>query len=433
MTQADQVEFRQALDEVDAGNSQEAEPVLVKLVERYRANSQVNEALGLIYAESGEMTRALPYLKRARNSAPQSALNHANLGTALLKLGHAREAVAELAIAARLDTRNAETFSKLGQAFMLLQDSANAVHAFSQAAALGPQSPNLFYNWAVALSQNGETEKASNVLDRIPEADRSDQSESLAGDVEEKLGHYLPAVKHYQAAAEKDPSEANLYVLCVEFLRHWAWDAATKTATYATEKYPDSTRLKLALGVGLYGSKSFPEAAKVFGGLLEREPGNAIFADMLGRTCGEIAGGNPDCDGLVSFSMQHLNNPVAAYYAALQILERPHSPADLDQAEQFLKRATAADATLADAWYQFGVLEAERQQWQTCARMLEKATALRPGFASAHYQLANAYAHLGRPGDRKKELTLFQTYSRKEKEQVNTKVQEMTVFLTNSK
>lgn len=64
--------------------------------------------------------------------------------------------------------------------------------------------------------------------------------------------------------------------------------------------------------------------------------------------------------------------------------------------------------------------------------MLEKATALEPGLASAHYQLANAYGHLGRESDRKKELALFQKYSLQEKTHVDTEVRAMTVFLTKS-
>lgn len=90
------------------------------------------------------------------------------------------------------------------------------------------------------------------------------------------------------------------------------------------------------------------------------------------------------------------------------------------------------DLKLADAWYQYGLLEAERNRWPENARMLERATALRPDFASAHYQLAIAYAHLGQDSDRKKELALFQTYSQKEKERVDTEVRRMTVFLTKS-
>lgn len=433
MTSADQAAFHQALHEVDDGRAQQAEPVLRKLAQRYPANDEVNEALGLIYAEDGQMAYALPYLQQACKDAPQSALDHANLGTAWLKLGRSRQAAVELAEAARLDPQNAETFSALGQAYMLLQDSSDAAKAFSHAAALGAGDPGLLYNWALALSQDHQAAEAAKVLEQIPADQMSDEAESLAGDVDENLGNYLSAVKHDQKAAEMDPSEENLYALCVEFLRHWTWDDATKTATYATERYPASARLKLVLGVAQYGSKRFADAAKVFDELLKKDPDNSVDADMLGRTCAGIAGENTNCDTLVTFSNQHPGNASAAFYAARQILGRPHSSADLDRAENLLKRATTKDPKLANAWYQFGILEAERQHWPQCAEMLEKATTLEPSLASAHYQLANAYAHLKRDSDRKNELVLFQKYSAQEKEHVDSEVRAMTVFLTKSR
>jgi tetratricopeptide (TPR) repeat protein len=432
MTSADQAAFRQALDAVDAGKPGQAEPVLRGLAMRYPANDQISEALGLIYAEGGEMTRALPYLEHACRNAPNSALDHANLGAALLKLGRTRVAAAELAAAARLDPRNPQTLSALGQAQLLLNRPGDAARAFSQAAALAPPGPDLLYNWALALSRSNQTAAAAKVLDRIPADQVSGQSESLAGDVDEKLGDFISAVKHYQKAAQIDPSEANLYAVVLEFLRHWTWDAAETNAAYALQQYPASARLQLALGVAFYGDKRFPDAARVFHGLLEKDPANSMYADVLGRTCGEIAGGNPDCDTLVIFSNQHPGNPSAAFYAAQQILTRPHSAADLDEAERLLKRATSENPKLAGAWYQYGLLESERGHWPQCARMLERAIALQPDLASAHYQLANAYAHLGRDSDRKRELALFQTYSRQEKERVDTEVRKMTVFLTNS-
>lgn len=432
LSPADQDAFRQALNAVDSGHAEQAEPVLRWLSERYPSNDQIGEALGLIYAERGEMTRALPYLERACRNAPNSALDHANLGTAWLKAGRAREAASELATSARLDPRNAETLSALGQAYMLLHYPADAAQAFSRAASLAPPGSDLLYNWALALSQSNQAAEAAKILDKIPADEVSGESESLAGDLEEKLGDFMSAVGHYQKAAEINPSEANLYALTLEYLRHWTWDAATSAAAYAVQKYPSSTRLELVLGVAFYGDKRFPDAARVFAGLLQKVPGNTDYADMLGRTCGEIAGGNPSCDTLVAFSNQHPANSSAAFYAARQIMARPHSAADLDEAAKLLERATTTDPRLADAWYQYGLVEAERKQWRQCAAMLEKATALRPDFASAHYQLAIADAHLERDSDRKKELALFQKYSQQEKERVDTEVRKMTVFLTKS-
>ncbi len=54
-----------------------------------RAAIEANEALGSLYAEAGDLARALPSLERSCALAPRQALAHANLGAAYLKLGGA--------------------------------------------------------------------------------------------------------------------------------------------------------------------------------------------------------------------------------------------------------------------------------------------------------------------------------------------------------
>ncbi len=432
LSSADRAALRQALADEDSGSPRQAEPVLRRLAERYPENDQVSEALGLLYAESRDLARALPYLQRACRDAPQSAVDHANLGTAWLKLGETRRAADELQVAARLDPGNADTLSALGQAYMLLQQPTQAGDAFARAAAVQPHNPDLLYNWAVALADQGKAEQALAVLNRIPAGAMSDAAESLAGDLEEKLGHFMAAVAHDRRAAQMNPSEANLYALCVEFLRHWAWDDAQKTAEFGATKYPGSTRLQLALGVSLYGGGKFEDAARVFAGLLQLHPDDAMAAGMLGRTCQEVQGADASCARLEDFGRQHPDNPEAAAWAARQILERPHSGADLDEADRMLTGATTADPRNADAWYETGLVDAERGQWHQSAQALEKATTLRPQFGPAHLQLAKAYARLGRPQDQKRELALFQSCTQKEKQEVDARVRAMTVFLTKS-
>jgi tetratricopeptide (TPR) repeat protein len=349
----------------------------------------------------------------------------------LLKLGRPKQAVAELKIAAALDPGNGQTLSSLGQAYMLLQDAADAAAAFSQAARLEPANTDILYNWAVALNQVGRPAQAAKALAQIPEGEMSDQAESLAGDVEETLGHFLPAVAHYRKAADENPSEDNLDALCVEYLRHWAWDDAQEIAEYGATRYPGSERLKLESGVALYGAKKFPEAAAEFAALLQADPDNKMFAEMLGRTCGELAGDNTACAALEEFATRHPDNSSAAVYAATHILDRPHTAEDLDHAERWLVRAMAANPKMADGWYELGVLYAERADWPQCARALEHAIALRQDFASAHYQLAAAYGHLNNPAGRKRELALFQSASEKEKQQVSSKIKDMMTFVAN--
>ncbi len=433
MSPADRSAFNQAVAAMDAGQMQQAEMDLRGLIARYPANGEVNEALGLLYAGGGKLERALPYFEQACRSEPASAVNRANLGAALLKLDRPRQATAELKIAATLDPSSGATFSSLGQAYMLSQDAADAAPAFAQAARLEPANADILYNWAVALSQLGRTAQAEKALAQIPEGEMSDEAESLAGDVEETLGHFLSAAEHFRKAATENPSEDNIEALCAEYLRHWAWEDARKIAAYGVSRYPESGRLKLELGVALYGAKEFPQAAAQFAGLLQANPDNTKYADMLGRTCGELPADNTACVTLEDVATRRTDNVAADVYAATRILDRPHAAEDLDRAQKWLVRATTANPKGSNAWYELGLIYAERADWPRCARALEESIALRPDFASAHYQLAAAYGHLNDPAGRKHELALFQAANEKEKQDVNSKVRDMVTFAANTR
>ncbi len=430
MTAADRKALQTALDAYDQGNAKAAEPVLRDLARRYPGSYEANEALGSLYVESGAETQALPYLEHACAIAPRQAIAHANLGAAYLKLNRTADAVRELQKAAVLEPKNGATQSNLGQALMQANQPAAAAKAFAIASAAAPEDWTLRYNWALALFTAGSTEQSGTVLAKIPAAAMTDQAHALAGDVEEKLGHFKEAVLHYQAAAQMNPSEANLYTLTVEFLRHWTWDEALQIANYGASRYPAATRFKVAAGIALYGNSKYPAAVQALAPLLASDPDNALYADLLGRSCSLIAEGeSADCNGLEEFARRHPDNARAALYAATGILHRPAAEQDTAKVEQFLNQAIAADPKLAQAYYQLGVLEQQRSQWKQSAVVLEKAIALRPAYPEAHYRLSRAYSHLGMREQAQQQMALQQQYSQQEKDNLNARMQEVVTFL----
>jgi tetratricopeptide (TPR) repeat protein len=430
MSSSDQTALHSALDAYDRGEVQAAEPLLRDLARRYPKNYEACEALGSLYAESGDLDKALPYLQHAIVIAPRQAIAHANLGAAYIKLSKNADAVNELQIAARLEPRNAETQSNLGDALMLTGQPVAAAKAFAIASDAMPGNWDLAYNWALALYEGGAPRQAVVVLQKIPAQAMTDQAQSLAGDVNEKLGNYKEAIIHYQSAAQINPSDANLYTLTLELLRHWTWDEAIEIANFGATRYPDKMHFKVAVGIALYGSNKYPDAAAAFSKLLVLDPENGFYADLLGRSCSLIADGvNPDCNGLEDFARRHPENAGAATYAAVSILHHPASEQDTAKAEQLLNQAIAADPKLPEAYYQLGVLEQQRLHWKESSVALEKAIALRPTYAQAHYRLSRAYAHMGMRDDAQKQMTLQQQYSQKEKDNLDLRMQEMVTFL----
>ena len=423
----------QALAEYDNGSSAEARPALERLALKYPENFAANEALGLLYVDAGDVVRALPFLERGADAKKTDAVAQANLGAAYLQTGNAAAAVRVLQKAVGLDMKNPKTLSNLGHALFQEKQPLEAANVFAKAAALDPGDLDITYNWVVALHQAREDAQAEEVLRRVPATKRNAAFESLWGDVAERQGHFVDAADHMQKAARLEPSEAHIYDLTIELLRHWSWQPATEIAQFGVQRFPQSRRLKMAEGIAYYGNGRYTESSAIFGELLAVDPENQDYGSLLGRSCSSM-GGNaaPQCGSLIAFAEKHPTNAQIAVYAALSILHGPATNQNLDQAQQLLQQAIHVDSKLTEAYYQLGVLQQQRLQWDESERSLSKAIELRPTFAEAHYRLARAYAHTGRHELAAKEIALQQKYSQQEKEESDARLKEVTTFLVAS-
>ncbi len=431
LSTADAARLNHALADYDQGHSADAEPVLNQLHTRYPRNYAIAETLGLIHAEAGDFKAALPLLAQAAHLEPRTALARANLGTAYLKLGDAAHAIPELEAAHHLDAKDQQTLVNLATARLETHHPADAAEAFAAAAALGPLDAGTLHDQALALLLANRAADAERVLQAVPPAERNDAIEEVSGEVDERLGHYKEAEQHFSQAAHLNPSEPNLYAWVVELLRHFSWQPAAKLAEYGANRYPESQRLKAAHGIAFYADNRFKEAAAIFSSLLAADPDNATYASLLGRSCAGIQDtGTTGCEGLDHFAAAHPHNAEAADYAAASLLHRPAGERDDARARTLLQQALAADPRLADAWYQLGVLEQEETHWQDSTAPLEKAIAIKPALAEAHYRLARAYSHLGRRDEAMQQIELQQRYAKEEKESLDARLKEVTTFLT---
>ena len=62
----------------------------------------------------------------------------------------------------------------------------------------------------------------------------------------------MPAVNEYETAAHMDPSDSNLFDWGSELLVHRTYDPAIDVFESATQRYPNSPRLWIGLGMAYY-------------------------------------------------------------------------------------------------------------------------------------------------------------------------------------
>lgn len=70
-----------------------------------------------------------------------------------------------------------------------------------------------------------------------------------------------------------------------------------------------------------------------------------------------------------------------------------------EEAKPFLREMCEKTPEDAQAWFLLGAVHGEQQAFDECARCSSKAVSIEPGNINAHYNLAQAYMHLGRPHD----------------------------------
>lgn len=426
-----------ALAAYDAGDTASAKVGLERIAGRYATDFAVQEALGLIEAEAGDAAGALPHLRAAVKAQPRNAEAQANLGAAYLELKQLPEAVRTLEAAVTMGARSGSVEAgvtiNLGRALFLSKAYGRAAEVLGEASRMDPANADLLFDRAVALDAAGQSGRAMEVLATLSAEQRTAAVESLWGDVAEHAGRYEESVAHMQEAARMDPSEAHLFALAVELLRHWTWQAARQIAEFGLGLFPESKRLRLADGIALYGNTQYAEATKVFAELLQVEPDNNAYGDLLGRSCSALGEGETaDCASLTTFAEGHPANAQAAIFAAISILHRPQTEGNLEEAERLLRQAMAHAPGSAEARYQMGVLEQERRQWPESEASLREAVRLRPGYAEAHYRLSRAYSHEGKAELARQEIELQQRFAREEKASSEARLKEVTIFLTDA-
>ena len=422
--------FQDAIAAEDRGDLAAAESLLRELHSKHPGIFAIEESLGLLYVKQEKFEPALPLLKTAVREQPNSDAAHANLGAALYRLQRDKEALREFQAAARLNPKNVKTQQSLGRLLMEQHHPVQAADAFATALKLDPQNTDLILDRAQALIQAGQPAQAVVELKAMPAVEQSASAQLLLGDAEEKLSSYQRAAEHYARAVELDPSEPNVWTLGVEFLRHWTFDPAIKEFEAAALKFPSSTRIKLGLGAAYFGGAKYADSIPVFADLLDADPNNAVYAELLGMSCTAVAESNKDrCATLVQYAEAHPRDARISTYAASMLLTETSGEDRTNEARKLLVSALSVDPRSPEAHYQMGLLKQNKGDWPGSVPSLEKAIALKPDLAAAHYRLALAYWRTGRKQQGQAEMELQKKYSKQGKADMDHRLRQITTFI----
>lgn len=319
-----------------------------KAIEEYKAaiaadpsSPYLNAGLAELYAKTGRIRDAVLEAQDIIKRDPNNLEAHRLLGRIYLRsLGDQpnageqsaeilRRAIAEYEEIVRLDPKSADDHILLGRLYRINNDLLKAENEFKTAVTLQPDSEDAVATLAYLYNEEGDPARAAEVLNKVPEGDRSGKVYSALGytyeqgkdykkaieaykkslqldpdnlDTQRSLAQNLmndnqseAALEQYKQIVEGDPHDAQSYQRIAEiYRRDGKFDMALDALRKAQAEVPDSQEIPYNIAVIYQAQGKFEEAENLLNDLLQKsektdnnysagEKNNrAIFLERLG-------------------------------------------------------------------------------------------------------------------------------------------------------
>jgi tetratricopeptide (TPR) repeat protein len=405
-------EFQSALAHYNSGQYLEAVRELESLREQNPASFEVHELLGLAYSAAGKDHPANLNFEKAVQLRPESALARANLAVNLAHLGRKDRAEAEFKKAIQLEPDSFEANHDLGEFYARDDKVIAAIPYLKKAQMIDPSSYANGYDLALAYSETNDLNLARGQIRALLAQQDTAELHNLLGEIEERAGNFVPAANELQRAAEMDPSESNIFDWGSELLIHRTLEPAAEVFSRGLERYPNSPRLAVGLGLALYQRGRYDEAVKAFLHATDLTPTDSRAYYFLSQAYDSSPN---QADAVIQRFRRYAEfepkNARAQFYYAMAMWkgkETEVSGADLEQIRQMLQRALALDPSLTEAHLQLGKLYSRERKYAEAIPEYERALKLDPNLADAHYRLGQAYTHLGDTNRAQREFQIHQ-------------------------
>ncbi len=404
--------FQSAVSLYESGKYAEAVAPLEKLVKEVPETFEVRELLGLVYAAQSEDAKANEHLAKAVRLRPNSAEARSNLAASYARLGKIDLAQEQFVRAAELDPDKYETNHNLGEIYVRRGMVPKALPYLEKAQRLNPSSYDNGYDLSLAYLVVGRLSNARTSVQQLMKVKETAELHNVLAQIEEKDGNFVAAANEFQAAAHLEPSENNLFDWGGELLLHRTLDPAGQVFEQATQRYPNSARLTVGLGMAYYARGNYDDAVKAFLKGADLDPADARCYKFLSRAYDSSPSqANEVIERFRRYAELQPNEGHALYYYAMSLWKGKRtqdSTLDLKQVESLLQRAVQADPKLAEAYVQMGNLNSDQGKFAEAIPQYQKALELDGDLADAHYRLGQAYVRTGQRDKAQEQLTVYQ-------------------------
>jgi tetratricopeptide (TPR) repeat protein len=325
-----------------------------------------------------------------------------------------------------------EANHRLGELYLNAGRYEEAIPLLESANRINPTNDANRYDLALGFEESGDLSKARGRIRELLAARENADLHRLMGELDEKLGDPLSAVREYELAVKLRPSEQNYFEWGSELLLHRAVWQAQEVFRKGAGAYPKSARMQTALGAALFAGARYDEAAShlcVASELNPEDPGPYIFMGKIQMAApNSLACVEPK---LASFVQQQPGSVIANYLYAMSILKH-QQPADsqaVQQAEILLRKAVTLDPKCSEAYLQLGILAALQRNYDKAIDLYINAIEANPQLADAHYRLGVAYDRTGQPTKAKQELQLHDRIKQQQAQDTERQRREIKQFV----
>jgi tetratricopeptide (TPR) repeat protein len=353
------------------------------------------------------MPGALP--RRRRNS---KIFCLTNLAAALFHNGNVPLAREQFSKALALAPDDYDANHNLGELYIESGKIDEARPLLEKAQKLNPSSYDNGYDLAQAYFVTGELAPAREVVQSLLKQKNTGELHNLLGHINEKDGKFLDAANEYEIAAHLDPSEQNLFDWGSEYLLHRTYEPAIEIFQQGSQRYPDSPRLYIGLGMSLYSRGKYDEAVKALVAAADLDPADARCYVFLSKAYD--ASPNQAEEVIKRFrrySELQPKNALAQYYYAMSLWKGKRAEAaavDLQAIEDLLQRSISLDESRPEAHLQLGNLYADQHEWEKSIPQYLRALQLDANLPDAHYRLGQDYVHIGKKDEAQAEFDVYQ-------------------------
>jgi tetratricopeptide (TPR) repeat protein len=372
---------------------------------RYEAAAQaepsdLNAKLGvvkckLVLERVKEAATLAEMLRKAHPKSAEAALWH---GQALEALAQREEAESAYRIAVKLSNKDAAAVRPYVALSLLLNQLGKPEQAQSlldRARAELPASPEIYRALGdVALAQ-GRHEEALAEYGEALKLDANDLRAQFQRGVTLRRARELDQAElAFESVAKVDPEYPGL-ALERGLLHEAAGRTREALEAYNTAlaKAPEDVDLLLRVGCSNVSAGHGKQAEKLLRKVLLQRPNSAETNHCLGRAL--LLDPSRLAEALSSLERAASIEPNRPEYH-LYVGWAANEARNFNKAQSSLERALALDQSLADAYWQRGVLLSRQGAVKDAIFDLKKALELRPSRHEAHASLADAYYDLGR-------------------------------------